>query len=466
MANDNKIEDLIQISKDRFLPKEVQDKEHKVVEYSLTREFAKTKKSFDLRFYSILVIFLLIVIGGAIIITTYVENKNQQAQFTFNIEDINLQEQISSTKREEKNVNLAKEQLAKVMKEKEDKIKEVEKKYTLDIEKVNKGNLKPDEIKSQIAQAKASKDSDIKKIDAEYSSLIAKAEQNVENAEVQFKRKKEKLEEDINKADKIVNNYKRLQQMQVDALNQKHETEMANLKLKYNPHFTEENIRTILKSVKNMKVIENPSLENIDGLAKNKVILDSELKTIRTKIDNYQKIIGKLQKIPYTNSVEPAMKLVQSDTYFLIGEYERILGKLLKSLEILQKYQRAFNQIAEFSVDNGIIIDAGNPNDVVYSLKPVVQVEDGDTGLIFRKSDELVGTMIFEMKYGKMTGRIAETGINQQILPLDKIFIRKKTVIKEVPEEESKVIIEDEGNKEKAEVPEDDSTNTNKEVKP
>ena len=95
MANDNKIvEDLIQISKDRFLPKEVKDQEHKVAEYSLAKEFAKTKKSFDYKFYSILGIFLLTVIGGTVAITTFVDLQNQKTQYTFNIEDINLQEQL------------------------------------------------------------------------------------------------------------------------------------------------------------------------------------------------------------------------------------------------------------------------------------------------------------------------------------------------------------------------------------
>jgi hypothetical protein len=464
MADDDKVKDLIQISKDRFLPKEVKDLEEKALEYSLDKEFAKTKKSFDIKFYSILIIFLLVVIGGTIITTTLVELQNQKTEDLFQINDINLQEQISSTKREEKNVNLAKENLARVVKEKAAKIKAVEDAYTLEIEKVGKTTTDQKTAKAKIDSLKATKEVDIKKVDAEYAPLVSKEEGNVAKAESDFANKKAKLEQDINKADKIVNNYKKLQQMQLDSLSQKHDTEMENLKLKYNPNFTEGNLREILKSVHKMKILDKPVLEDIEGLSKNHVISESEYKAIRAKIDDYQKVVARMQKIPYTNSVDPAFKLMQNDTYFLISEYERIMAKMLKNLEILQKYQRAFNQITEFSVDNGIIIDATNSTDVIYSLKPVVQVEDGDVGMIFRRADEYVGTITFEMKYGKISGRITDMAPDQKMLPLDKIFVRKKSAIVVPQKTETKT--------EPATEPVNEGTNQNdtkstpKEVKP
>jgi len=468
MADDNKIEDLIQSSKDRFLPREVADHDTKALEYSLDKEFAKTKRAFDWKFYSILFIFLLVVIGGTFVTTTYVELQNQKAQYSFNIEDINLQEQITSTKREEKNVNLAKEKLNQVMKEKAGKIKAVEDNYTLEIEKISKKPLGNDELKSEMEQLKSSKENDIEKIKVTYAPLIAKEESNVDKAESDFANKKAKLEADINKADKIVNNYKRLQQMQINMIKEKHADEMSDLKLKYNPNFTEASIRDILKSINKMKMIEKPALEDINGLTKNRVITEAEYKTIRNKIEDYQKVVSRMQKIPYTNSVEPALRVMQHDTYFLISEYERIMVKMLKNLEILQKYQHAFNQIAEFSVDSGIIIDASNTNEVIFSLKPIVQVEEGDTGLIFRKSDEPIGTILFEMKSGKITGRITDMVANQKIQPLDKIFVRKKIV----EQEKAVPMINNENNStqvdenSKSTLPPEENSNTSKEVAP
>jgi len=466
MANDNKVKDLIQISKDRFLPKEVVDIDHKSVEYSLDKEFAKTKKTFDLKFYAILIIFLLVVIGGTFITTMIVEMQNQKTQFSFNIEDINLQEQISSTKREEKNVNLAKENLNNVIKEKTAKIKVIEDTYTQEIEKIKTTSNNPNEARAKIENLKAVKENDIKKINTDYNTQIAKEEGNVARAERDLANKKAKLEQDINKADAIVNNYKRLQQMQIDNLNQKHYQEMENLKLKFNPYFTEANLREILKSANQAKLIEKPLLENIEGLTKNRVITDSEYKTLRTKVENYQKIVSRMQKIPYINSVDPAMKVIQNDSYFLISEYERITAKMIKNLEILQKYQRAFNQIAEFSVDNGIIIDATNTSDVIYSMKPVVQVEDGDVGLIFRKSDEYIGSIVFEMKYGKIMARISDISLNQKILPLDKIFVRKKAAVA-VPENLEPGNENPEGSGiNGTDIPSEDKNNKGKEDKP
>lgn len=450
MADDNKIEDLIQVSKDRFLPKEVTDQDQKKLEYSLDKEFAKTKKSFDWKFYSILLIFLLVVIGGTFLTTTYVEIQNQKTQYSFNIEDINLQEQITSTKREEKNVNLAREKLNKVIKEKESKIAEIENAYTLDIEKITKSGS--ENSKTELEKLKTEKENNLNKINSTYAPLIAKEESNVEKAESDFADKKAKLEADINKADKIVNNYKRLQQMQITALKTKHADEMTQMKLKYNPNFTEANIREILRAVNKIKLLDKPVLRNMEGLTKNHVISESELKAIRSKIEDYQNIINRMQKIPYTNSVDPALKVMQNDTYFLISEYERIMAKMLKNLEVLNKYQQAFNQIAEFSVDSGIIIDGSNPNEVIFSLKPVVQVKDGDTGLIFRKSDEPIGTILFELKYGKITGVITEVISGQKIQPLDKIFIRKKITKQEKTESMT--------DNEKSSTPADESINT------
>ncbi|MDH4199305.1 MAG: hypothetical protein OEV66_02905 [Spirochaetia bacterium] len=446
MADDDKIKELIQISKDQFLPKEVTDQDPQVPEYSLEREFAKSAKGFDWKFYSILVIFLLVIIGGTLAITTYVELQHQKAQISFNIDDINLQEQISSTKREEKKVNLAKGKLEEVVKEKDAKIKAIEDSYSVKLENITKQGLPPADSKIEIAKTKSGKEKEIDKIKKEYAPKIEKEEESLAMAKKEYEDKKAKLEQDINKAENIVNNYKRLQQMQINKLNMAHQIEMDNQKLKYNPNFTENNVRAILKSIKSIKVMEKPLLGDMSGLAKNRVISDAELNDIRSKIDEYQKIMDRMKKIPYTNSVEPSIQVLENNSSFLISEYERILQKMLKNLEVLQKYQRAFNQITEFSVDSGIIIDATNSTDVVYSVKPVIHIEDGDTGMVFRKSDQYIGSVIFESKYGKNVARIVDLAPNQSMQPLDKLFIQKKKTLIETPKENNETVQPDNGN--------------------
>jgi hypothetical protein len=443
MADDDKVknEDLIQVSKDRFLPTEIKDQDPKHEDYSLAKEFAKSAKGFNWKFYSILLIFLGIVIGGTIAITTYIDIQNQQAQFSFDIEDIsNLQEQISSKDREEKKLNLAKSDLSQIIKELDQKVVEVNSEYSKKMEDLAAKGLSTADLNKEINNLKVAKDAQIIKINKEYEPKIAAQETKIAQAETEYNKKKEKLEADINKAEKIVNNYKKLQQMQINALNKKHSNEIYNLKMKYNPFFTEDNVKQILKSSDKKKMLVKPSLEDISSLYNNKVVTESEINAIRKKIENYKVIIDRLQKIPYTNSVAPSLNVIQNDAYFLITEYERITKKLIKNLEVLQKYQRAFNQIAEFSVDSGIIIDATNKDDVIFSLKPVVTIEDGDTGMIFRDADQYIGSIVFQKYNGRANARVVDLTANAKIQPLDKIFVKKK----KITPVETETIIEEE----------------------
>lgn len=477
MADDNKIKDLIDISKDRFLPKEISDKDPKPVQYSLDTEFAKTaKKGFNWKFYSILFIFLAVVIGGAVF--TPVAIKLFSTEESFNIgTNINLSEQLDASKRQLKKVNLAKSELDAINKEKDNEILDIEKDYSKSIEDISKKGLAPDQSKAEIEKLKTEKSAKIDKIDKKYEPKITEAQNKVDETQKEYEEKLAEEKKQTNKAQSIIDNYKKLQKMQIDKLAQLHRAEMASQKLKYNPYFYEPELRKITQSMYRKKVLDKPILEDISALTLNHVITDAELNAIRSKITEYQKVLQRMQKIPYTNSVAPALDAVQNDSYFLITEYERIMRKMLKNLEILQKYQQAFNQIAEFSVDSGIVIDATNSTDVIYILKPVVQVSDGDTGLVFRQSDEYIGTMIFELKSGKLMAKIIDMAPDQTMHPLDKIFIqKKKEEIIQKPEDEQSENVKpsddvkpNEENTDQSENtgnPQDNTENNNKEVAP
>ncbi len=430
MGNENKINDLIRLSKDNFLPDEVRDTTPASPEYSVEDEIVKAKKNRDGKFYLVITSFLAIVIGGAYLGTSFVQKSYMETTIGFgDFDELNLQEMLTSTRQEERALNLAKEKLSAVEIERQTKIDEVRADYAEKIDNIYAQELPAAETKPLVDDLKLAREKEIEEVEKDFAGSIASEESNVAKREAELEAKREKLEEEVNKAESIVNNYKRLQQMQIRKLKDEHNREMANLILRYNPYFKQTELRQIIKEVKSEKTIEQPTLFDYrQSLYHIGILTEGEFENLRAKLTEYESLMDRLQQIPYKNHVAPSLDAMQNSGYFMISQYERLVNQLAIMVE---QYHTAFEHITEKSPDSGIVIDAGNQLDVLVSMKAMVDIEEGDRGLIFRNSDEFIGTLVFEMRYGKLVASVLELTPGQSIQPFDKIYMQKKVMFEE-----------------------------------
>lgn len=423
MGNEDKVNDLIRISKDNFLPSEVVDTTPPMPEYSLESEIAKARKHRHGKFYFVIASFLVLVVGGSYLFTRHLQKDLSKNVLGFgDFEDLKLSEMLTSTRQEEKALNLAKDQLAVVEKDRQTKINAVRSAYAEKIEAIYAKQLPAAETKALVDDVKLAREKEIEAVESEFAVKIEDGQTNVAKKEKALDNKKLKLEEQVNKAESIVNNYKKLQQMQMQKLRDDHNRAMANVIIKYNPKFGESELRKIISEGKKRSDESFILFDYQHSLYNLGLITEGEFETMRVRLGEYQSLMERLQKVPYTNSVDPSLDIIDNSGAYLISQYERLVNALAIELE---QYSAAIEYITEKSADGGIVIDAGNPSNVKVSMKIMVDLTPGDTGLIFRRSDQFIGTIIFEEKYGELRARVLEINPGQKIQPFDKIYLQK-----------------------------------------
>lgn len=425
MGNEDEITDLVKVSRDKFLPREVSDSQERPPEYSLEDEFARAKKNKNYKFQLVIFLFLLLVVGGTWFLTSNIGKDVLDARLTFNKnEDLNLNELLNSTSAEELRLNEAKSALNDITKEKDLKIQAIQAEYSEKINAIEKRDLGTTDKNELISQAKAEEQQKIEAVESSYEDKITKAQNNVTQKEKAVSEKKDIIKERVSEAQAIINNYKKLQQLKEEKL-------VNDLTLKYNPYFEENRLQRLLSKYQRTRTPRKLlQYEYQKELIKHNAITEREFNTLRRYTDDYHLLLQRMQRIPYKNSPNRAIDTMQKTSYNAINQYESILlsasREFTRQEQLIQSYQNAFRHLAETSPDIGVVVDARNPRNVLISLKSMARIKAGDKALVFRKSDEYIASLVFEAgKNGGLIARVGDLAPGASIHPFDKIFLQK-----------------------------------------
>jgi len=444
MGDENKIEkkDLIQITKDKFLPREIEDKDGHGFEYNIGQELKNSRRYVDYKYYLTILIFLAAIAGLSYVITQYVQNEYKKPELGFGDDDLNLKEMLTSTQNEKKNLNIAQQKFDDLVKEQEQTTLDIKTKFQKQKEDVLTQNLPSEKSQPLIASLKIQEEKEIQTVKNKYAPLIQSAHKDVEKSEVALANKQKKLEEQTNKAESMVNNYKRLQKIREDNLKNDYEKQKANLVLKYNPVFSNDQLKKIINEKRKKTDLTEPQLFDYNArLLDSKDLTESQFEEIRKNVNNYKVLITEMQKIPYINSVGPSVDILQQSTDYLISEYERLINqlsyKIINQSNMIDKYNNAFAFITETSPDSGFIIDGRNPSNIAISMKSVLNIKPGMIAYIFRKDDEYIATIEIKAFHNIFFGNAIEIATGKTIQPFDKIFLKRVVKIEPPANQES-----------------------------
>ncbi len=433
MGNENKVKkELIDSAKSRFLPEEIVDTEEQKVLYSLEEEFAKTKKNKNLFLYLFILIFIGIIVAGTLFLTNYIEEKNKD--YKINIEefdDLRLKDVLDSARQKESNADLLSVQLDII------EIKMLD--AVLNVKSVHH-NRELSVIMKNLPDAETNRR--IKKIRAEEKRAIARTKRKFQRL-IRIKRKelaaliaKAKEEEAALAKDIPVNNEDRLYKMRMKKLKAAQEAGTRSMKSylsryrrfiinKYNPKFRNRELNSIINSsyyasLKNDWKI----LEKYEKLfSSSRPYSKKDFEKIKKRIDNQNLLLKRLLKVPYINSVFPALEQIDFLTKSIFYEYEKEIRK--KDREI-NNFRYAFDYILNKKPESGYIIDSRDPNNINFYIYKVLRIKSGETALVFRTEDEYIGKIQFVMKPYGMRAKVIEFAKNKKIRPFDKILLEFK----------------------------------------
>ncbi len=388
MDNDDKVKDIVVKSKKIFLKDELDKYAEKPQIYSLEDEFSKTRYNKNYKLYIFISLFIGLIILSTFLITGYI----QRSKDTFKLqsfEDFKLQELFNTVKKNETKLKLINEKISQLRLELQKKLNNVKsKKEKRKLEKIYNRRIRV------LVRRRAKIQKEIDKYD-------------------------KKLQETISKAEEMVNNFKKLHKIQM-------REQKNRLTLKYNPYFTSPSLINILRY--KVPSVDKFSLYYFSPvITKEKIMSENEFNDFRKMISAQSKLIERLNKIPYRNSVAPALRKIFYLNNNIINTYEnlwyRLVGANIKKSEIISRYNFAFNELADKEGENGYIIDAENPDDILVFINKKINIKNNDIALVFRTEDEYIGKIKLFKTDNYIKAKLIETATNKSLQPFDKILI-------------------------------------------
>lgn len=439
MGNENKVNEIIQRSKEAFLPDELKPDDQQQV-YSLNEEFAKTRKNRSFLFVLKVIAFLIFIIAAAYWGSIFIEwmRKDDEVHIT-EFEDLRLRDLFDNASRYQSELNGAREGLDNLRLQMQEDILNVKNASARDRESLLAKHLPAAETEAQMKKIGEREEIRVKAVREGYQRKIAAREGEIGKLNQKIADANKDMKVNVQKADSIMGNYQKLHNIRMARQKEAYEKEIRDLKnyyqryiealvLKYNPVFKSTRIQEILKNGPSATV-DIPHLSSFsDVLRKEHAFSKADFDRLRKNFESYAVLMDRMLQIPYENSVPPSLQKIDSLSRRITDDYEKLwislVSVIVKKNKMLQNYRYAFEYHGTLFPENGFIIDPRESDSVRVQLSRIHTVKSGDTGLVFRDDDEYIGKIEFVVTATDTTAKIVDLAENKKLRPFDKILIK------------------------------------------
>lgn len=406
MGNEDKVKRSLTEVKSRFLPADIGDPNAKNEVYALDKEFAAAAKNRSWSFYFITFGFLAAIIAATFTITHLVQGKHNKVELAImEFEEIKLKDILSATRNDEKNLELARRELEMLKTKLRDTVAEL--------------------------QARKAPQAEVVKVRGDYNGKISAQQKIIADYENKVSSRHREMNEGVAKVENILSNHERLMKLRLDKQQGEYEKKIADLILKYNPNFSEAELRRMVAEERLTTQIKLVSLGSIPPeFTKEKIIAQAKFDKFRADQAAERRLISRLRQVPYINSVAPALTGIERRNAETTAQYEQIVGDLLRALrrknEIIGNYRSALKELTDREREYGYIIDARNPAKMRVYLNPSLRAKPGLKANIFRKDDEYIADIEIFFDSEGPCAKVLNVAEGKTIGAFDKIYLEDR----------------------------------------
>lgn len=398
-------QDLIAV-KSRFLPADIGDSGTKSEVYALDKEFAATAKNRSWLFWLLTFGFLAVIVGSTFVITRFVQGRHNRVELAIlEFEEIKLKDILDATRNDEKNLELARRELETL-------------------------RAKYRETLAELKERRAN-ESEIAKARTDYSAKIAAQQKIVGDYEQKVNSRHREMNEGVAKVENMLSNHERLMKLRLDKQQAEYERKIADLILKYNPNFSDRELKKLVVQERLTTRIKEPVLAAIPPeFTREKIVTKEKFDRLRSEQAETRRLLARLRQVPYINSVAPALTGIERRNAEATGQYEAIVDTLLKTLRrknaLIGNYRLALKDLAEREREYGYIIDARNPQKMRIYLNPSLRVKAGLKANIFRKDDEYIADIEIFSDSDGACAKVLKIADGKTIASFDKIYLEDR----------------------------------------
>jgi hypothetical protein len=449
MDNDNKISQIVNQAKSSFLKGEVVDSAREVLEYSLEKEFSKSKKNRRVLIVWAILIFL-VLMGGAAFFTVYMiqqKQTNVEVDIT-DFEDLKLTELLKSASTDKSRITFLEQDIKQLVFQKNQEAEQIsgQTEQLIQIAK-QKGLSKPEEA-AEIAMLEKQGAAKIASINQKYDSKISMKKEEIGELKASLKEKGESG--DVSQESGAYSEYEKIFEIRLEKtklyyeakikeLNKQNLKDIAQMQklnqelikvliLKYNPNFKEDAVKALIAVKYN--AVGGTLGEYNALLAKENIMSKDDFDAMKMKAANFTTVFSRIYSIPYTNSVPSALAGIKYFHDSALKDYDALWQKALKIVEkknkLIDTYEYAFEYYTKIGRETGYILDPRDPKKMVVYINKAYLIKKGDTAIVFRNDDEYIGKIKLDPQADAVIAEVIELAEGEKILPLDRILINIK----------------------------------------
>ncbi len=468
--------ELVERSKQVFLREIVNEFRRKQEQYDVGVEFAKTKRNRSIMVPAIILGLIAVFAVVVIAVTQYIQQSSRSIQVDIqDFADVNLRDILDEAERLQNELESARRELDQVRGELENRIGQVERARDRDIQLAQEQELSTTQLNNRIAELENEADAEIEALNEEYQPRIEEIQARIADLQERVAEYDSRQLEQAREQQEVLDNQNRLHELEMQELREEYETEIQGLTQSYEREISEleqyqaefeQSIRQRhANEIARLVRLYNPNLSNeavgellgapqtdaASGfasvgpynalLSQEGIISRSEFNGLEDQYNNVQELIGRLQQVPYQNSVPEALTQIEQRTRDLLAQYDEIRQGLQDTVvgrdEVIEdrdetisqqdsrisEFLFALDQFARANGDTGYILDPRDEDNVVVYINRIRNVSIGSIGYVFRRDDEFVGTVRFEDRDGRITARVVDTAQDMQLRAFDKVLI-------------------------------------------
>ncbi len=357
MDNEREVKHLVEKSKMLFLQEIIEDFRRRQSQYDLGTEFAKTKKNRTILVPAVVGVLVLFFALSAVAITWYIEELTSDITVSIDeFADVNLRELLDSARRLEAEIESAQRVRVELTRRRDREIAQVETQAQRDIDLLTTRDISPQQRSQQAAQIRATAESQIEEIRAQYAGELDELDVEIEALSAQAAQYDARQVEQAREREAQLDSQRRLFELEMqeqageyeqrieqlmveheqqvaelenhaanleEGLRAAHQREISSLILRYNPRFQEGDVADVLSRQPSVDSFADVSLtEHSRFLADEGILSEAEFSELVQDINEFRVLVGALRNVPYRNRVPDVLAGIESRAAAVIGRYE------------------------------------------------------------------------------------------------------------------------------------------------
>ncbi len=466
-------DDRIEKSKLVFLRELADEFRREQAYYDVGREFARTRQNRSFLVPGVVLGLLVLLSAGALALTFNIQRNIDNIRVDIrDFEDVNLREVLDQVKNLETDMQSALREKEALAVERDNRLQVIHADALRRIDLLANENLSEDERLQRVQSIRAREGREVRAVEGEYAPKRAALDKKVNEIQSRRDQYDARQLEQAREREEILNNQRKLFEHQLDqqkqfyesriaklvadyqaqirdlrafhetfvsGMRKKHEQETRDLVARYNPVFTDPALRALVEAPLGRSAPPGPGLADYrELLGREGVISRDGYQAIRRKLAEYRLVVGALKKVPYLNSVPPALDQLEARNLELLRELESIWSGLAevvvareatiaKQAARIEEFGYAMESLVKANGENGYILDPRDPADMAVFVDRVRDIAPGTLGFVFRRDDLFIGVIRFTEAGERLRAALVRLEGKESIQPFDKVLIQAQS---------------------------------------